>query len=184
MTHIAHQPGKRLVRSNNGTGPRRWSGTAPAAAPVPIPSGPLWDEHGWQPDGTHRKTNTSISPEGVPFSYSKALREASPSIKSTDVTRLHNGHIPADYSAEALRHGATVEEVEMLWAERWSKGGLHRRFGAELPVAAPQTAAVAPRTTATSTRYRTRATKLGAAVDAIRNLNIPRKDTTDDTENV
>ncbi|WP_433585379.1 hypothetical protein [Microbacterium hydrocarbonoxydans] len=184
MTRIAHQPGKRLVRSNNGTGPHRWTGTSPAAAPVAIPAGPLWDDHGWQPNGTHRKTNTATSPDGVPFAYSKALRTASPSITEADVARLHSGSIPADYSAEGLRHGATVEEVEMFWAERWSKGGLHRRFGSEPPAGAPQTALAAPRTSLAPVRRTTRASKLGAALDALRNLNIPRKDATDDTENL
>lgn len=183
MTHIAHQPGKGLVRSNGGTGPRRWTGTAPGST-VAVPTGPLWDDHGWMPSGLHRKTNRPVSPEGVPFAFSKTLREAAPSITAADVTRLHSGHVPADYSAEALRHGATVEEVEMLWAERWSKGGLHRRFGAEPPAATPQTAPVAPRTTVTPTRYRTRALKLGAAVGALRNLHTPRKEDTDDTENL
>ncbi|KJL22912.1 hypothetical protein RN51_01657 [Microbacterium oxydans] len=184
MTRVAHQPGKRLVPSNGGTGPRRWTGTSPAAAPVAIPSGPLWDAHGWQPNGTHRKTNTAVSPEGVPFAYSQTLREASPTITEADVTRLHSGSIPADYAAEGLRHGATVEEVEMLWAERWSKGGLHRRFGSAPPAEAQQTAPVAPRTSPAPVRRTTRASKLGAALDALRTLNIPRKEDTDDTENL
>lgn len=181
---IAGQPGKRLVPSKNGTGPRRWTGTSPAAAPVSIPTGPLWDGHGWQPNGTHRKTNTATSPDGVPFAYSEALREASPSITEADVTRLHSGSIPADYAAEGLRRGATVEEVEMFWAERWSKGGLRRRFGSEPLAGAPQTAPVAPRTSPAPVRRTTRASKLGVALEALRNLNIPRKEDTDDTENL
>lgn len=176
---IAGQPGKRLVRSNNGTGPLRWTGGAPAAAPVPIPSGPLWDEHDWQPDGTHRKTNTAISPEGVPFAYSNALRDASPTITAAEVTRFHSGRIPADYVAEGLRSGGTVEEIEMLWAERSSKGVLSRRFSSAMPAERPQAAPEAPRTARPISRTATPVLRMAAAVDALWNLNIPRKETHD-----
>jgi len=175
MSKTAHQPGKRLAPSNGGTGPRSWQGTAPTVAPVAVPSGELYDDHGWQPNGVHRKTGTSVSPEGVPVSFSKALRAVMPTITEKDVTRLHGGSIPLSYVSEALRCGASAEEVEMLWAERWSEGGLHRRYGVEPPTSAPQAAPVAPRVTFIPSRVPTRASTLSAGIDALRNLTTRRE---------
>lgn len=162
---VAHQPGKRLEPSNGGTGPNRWSGRATAAvAAAAIPTGPLYDDHGWQPNGVHRKTGTSVSPDGVPFSYASKLREAAPAASEADITRLYTSHVPVDFAAEGLRSGGSVEEIEMHRREGTSKTALPRRFGADEVVVTPQGAAVAPRTVAAPTRFTTPALRLQALV--------------------
>lgn len=157
---VAHQPGKSLEPSNGGTGPNRWSGRATVAAAA-IPTGRLYDDHGWQPNGVHRKTGTSVSPEGVPFSYASKLRDAAPAASEADIARLYTSHIPADFAAEGLRSGGSVEEIEMHRREGTSKTALPRRFGAETPAATPQTPPGAPKTV---TRFTTPALRLQALV--------------------
>jgi len=173
MNRIAHQPGKRLGPGPSGE--NRWQ-NEPTSAPAAVPTAPLWDEHDWQPNGVHRRTGTSVSPRGVPFSFSKALRAVRPTITEADVTRLHGGSIPLSYVSEALRCGASAEEVEMLWAERWSEGGLHRRYSVEPPTNAPLAAPEVPRATFIPSRVPTRASRLSAGIDALRNLTT-RKET-------
>ncbi len=127
MSKIAHQPGKHLAPSNGGDGPNRWQGTAPAVVPAAIPTGPLYDDHGWQPNGVHRRTGTVVSPDGIPFSFSKALRDASPSITEAEVTHLHKSHVPVDYAAEGLENKLSVEEIEELHGEHAPRSALRRK---------------------------------------------------------
>lgn len=164
MSKIAGQPGKRLAQSNGGDGPNRWHGRAPAVAPAAIPTGPLYDDHGWQPNGIHRKTGTSVSPDGVPFSYSAKLRKAAPAVTEADIARLYTSHIPVDFATEGLRNGGSPEEIEMHRREGTSKTALPRRFGAETPAARPQTPPGAPRTVAAPARFTTPALRLQALV--------------------
>lgn len=139
MSKIAHQPGKRLAPSNGGIGPRRWQGTTPTVTPAAVPTGELYDAHGWQPNGTHRKTGTSVNPEGVPFSFSKALREAQPAVSEAEVIGLHRAHVPTDYAAEGLRNGLPVAEIEEAHAEHAPRSALRpRRAPRPTPVAVEQ----------------------------------------------
>lgn len=162
---VAHEPGMSLEPSNGGTGPNRWQGRAVGVKAAAIPTGPLYDAHGWQPNGVHRKTGTSVSPDGVPFSYASKLRDAAPSATEADISRLYTSHIPADFAAEGLRSGGTVEEIETLRREGTSKTALPRRFDGEVPVKPAQAAPGAPRTVALAARASTPALKLQALVD-------------------
>lgn len=158
---IAHQPGKTFGPGPSGE--NRWQNTGGVKAAA-IPAGPLYDSHGWQPNGIHRKTGTSVSPDGVPFSYSAKLRKAAPAATEADIARLYTSHIPVDFAAEGLRNGGGVEEIEMHRREGTSKTALPRRFGAETPTATPQTPPGAPRTVAAPARFTTPALRLQALV--------------------
>ena len=106
MTVYKDQPGMGLyettVRYKDGRVrvERRWMKDRVAlnlnATPV---SAPTWDSTGWLPNGTHRKTGTPLSPDGVPVEYDQAVRGGDGAFMTdAALARVHRAHVPAAYA--------------------------------------------------------------------------------------